>query len=92
MSLVDSLPSVLILGMGGSFMRRLRLSSVVTALSRVVGGSLYYLIQLDVKLSSGQNLAHPSDIVLHEMFVQGVRDWQFADVCECRHPYHSWGP
>jgi len=65
-------------------MLRLRLSTVAGALGGVVGGSLHCLLQFDVRLSSKQNLAHPGDIVLQEMFVQGVRNMQLADECECR--------
>ena len=59
------------MGMGGGFMQRLILSSVITRLCRVVEESLYCLLQLDVNLCSGENLAYPSDVVLQEVSTQG---------------------
>jgi len=49
----------------------------------VVGGNLHCLLQLDVKLCSGENLAYPSDIVLKEVFVQGLRGLEPADEYKC---------
>ena len=50
--LVGRLSLVLILGMEGSFMQRLRLSSIVAMLGEVVDGSLHCLFRLDIGLSS----------------------------------------
>ena len=69
LSLECRLPPTLILGMSGGFMLRLRLSFAIFGLCGVVEGSLHYLLQLDVRLRSGENLAHPSDIVLQKVFV-----------------------
>jgi len=38
---------------------------------------------VDVRLSLGKNLAHLGDIVLQEMFVQGMNDLQLVDKREC---------
>ena len=54
--------------------------------------SLYCLLQVDVRLCSVENFTHPSDIVLEEMLVQGVRNIQCADECEQRHLHHSEEP
>jgi len=40
----------------------------------VVGGSLHHLFYLDVKLRSGEDLAHSGNIVLQEVYVQGMSD------------------
>ena len=47
------LPLVSILGMGDSFIQKLRLSFIIFTLSGVVSESLHCLLQLDVELSSG---------------------------------------
>jgi len=39
---------------------------------------------MDVGLSSGYNLVHPSDIVLQKLLVQGVNDLHPDDERECR--------
>jgi len=44
----------------------------------VVGGNFYRLFKLDVRLSSGKDLAHLGD-VLQDVFVQRVSDLQPAD-------------
>ena len=62
LSFEGRLPSVLILGMARGFVGRL--SSTVIMFSCMVERSLQYLLQLDVGLSSAQDIAHPSDIVL----------------------------
>ena len=48
------------------------------------GKSLHRLFQLDIKLSSRGYLAHLSEIVLQEAFVQGVSNLQPTDECERR--------
>ena len=53
--------------------------------------SLYCLLQVDVRLCSVENFTHPSDIVLEEMLVQGVRNIQYVDEREQRH-HHSEEP
>jgi len=50
----------------------------------VDGKSLHRLFQLDIKLSSRGYLAHLSEIVLQEAFVQGVSNLQPTDECERR--------
>ena len=67
-----------ILSVVESFVRGLRLSFTITCRA-VVGGSLHHLFKLDVRLSSGKNLAHLDDIILQEMFVQRMSDLQVAD-------------
>jgi len=49
-----------------SFMRRLRLSSIIGRFHGVVRGSLHHLFKLDVRLSSGKDFAHIGDM-LQEM-------------------------
>ena len=75
--------------MGGGFLRRLRFSFDVAVLRGMVEESIHRLLQLDVRLYSGENLAHPSDIVLEEVLVQGVRNMQPADECESRHLHRN---
>ena len=62
-------------------MSELRLPSTIASFRSVIGGSLYRFFYLNVRLSSGKNLAH-LDNVLHEVFVQGVSNLQPADKCE----------
>ena len=68
--LVSRLSPVSVLSVVGNFMRRLRLSSTITRLRKVVGGSLHCLFQQDVRLSSVEGLAHLGD-VLQEGLVKG---------------------
>ena len=69
MSLEGKLPAVLILGMGGDFVGRLRLSSAITKLCGVAGVSLHCHLMMDVRLCLGEDFVHPSDIVLQEVFI-----------------------
>ena len=71
-----SYPWIPILGVSEGFMQRLRLSSRITMFRDMVKRSLHYFLQLGAELSSQQDLAHPSDIVLVEVIVQG-RDVKF---------------
>ena len=71
-----------VLSVVGSFVRRLRLSSMIARLRGVTGGSLHRLFKLDIRLGSGKNLAHLGGVVLQEVFVYGVSNMQPADKCE----------
>ena len=51
----------------------------------MVGGSLLCLIELDVRLCSGKELAHLGDVVLQEVLVQRVSDMQSTNECKCRY-------
>ena len=68
--------------MVGGFTRRLQLSSTIAWLCGVVRGSLHRLFELDIRLSTGKNLAHLGDVVLQEMLLQGVSNLQPANVCD----------
>jgi len=57
---------------------------VIARLLGVIGESLHCLLQLNVGLSSGQDLFHPSDIVLQVVLIQGVRDLHPANKRECK--------
>ena len=59
---------------GGASMMQLRVLSVVSTVERLVGGALYCFLQLNVRLSSVQNLTPMGDVVIHQMFVQRVGD------------------
>ena len=50
----------------------------------MVGGSLHRIFKLDVRLSSGKDLAHLGEIVLQEVFVQRISDLYPADERERR--------
>ena len=72
-------------------MRRLRLSSTITRLCGVVEKSFHYILQLVVRLCLGENLANPSDVVLQEVFIQGMRHLQPVDERECRYVFTTVG-
>ena len=65
-------------------MRRFRLSSDIVVLHGMVEGNFHCFLQLDVRLCSGENFAHPSNIVLEEVLVHGVRNLQPVDERESR--------
>ena len=58
---------------------RLQLSFLIARLRRVIGGSLHCFFQVDVGLSSWQNLSHLGNIVLKEM----LRNLHPVDEHEC---------
>jgi len=49
----------------------------------VIDESLHHFLQLDVGLSYRQNITHPSDIVLEEVFEHGVKNMSIVDEREC---------
>ena len=65
--------------------------AAVTALGGVVVNESHRFLQLDIGLSSGQNLAHPSDIVLKDVFVQGLRNLHPTNERECRNVHTAIG-
>ena len=48
----------------------------------MVEESLHRLFELDVRLSSEEDLAHLGNVVLQEVFIQGLSNLQAADECE----------
>ena len=70
---------MLILSVVRSFVGRLRLSSTIARFHGVVGGSLYHLFKLNVRLSTGNDLTHLGDIMLQEVFVQRMSDLHPTD-------------
>ena len=63
-SFVGWLPPILLTSMGWSFMSQLRLLSIATAFERLVDKVLHCFFQLDVRLGSGHDITHPSDVLL----------------------------
>ena len=57
---------------------------VIAALEGVVGGTLHSFLQLDVRLGSTQDFTHPSNVMLQQIFIQGVRNLHPTDECECK--------
>ena len=51
----------------------------------MVGGSLHFLLELDVWLSLRKDFSHLGDVVLHEMLVQRVSDLQSTDKRKCKY-------
>ena len=82
MLLVSGLSLMSVLSVVGSFVRRLRLPSTIARLYRMIRESLHRLFKLDVTLSSGKDLANIGDVVLQEVFVQGVSNLQHTDKCD----------
>jgi len=46
--------------------------------------TLHGFLLLNVRLGPGQDLTHPHDVMLQQVFVLGVRDLQPTDECEYR--------
>ena len=63
-------------------MKRLQLSSTIAWFHGAIGGSLHRLFKLDVRLKSGKDFTHLGDVVLQEVFVQGVTNLQASDKYE----------
>ena len=61
------------------------------AFERLVDGTLHSLFQLNIRLGSRHDFTHLCDIILHHMFVSGVRDLQSADERECRYIFTAVG-
>ena len=85
------LPLILIISMHRSLPLRVHLLFVIVAFERVVDGTLHSLLQLNARLASKQDLTHSCDIMLQQIFVQGVRNLQPADERECRYIFTAVG-
>ena len=62
-----------ILPRGGLWLRLLELGTLVSKTTRRSLSGLFYL---DVLLSPNKDIPHPGDVILHQMFVEGIGDLQ----------------
>ena len=65
--LEGGLSPILVADMGQSLTLRVHLLSIIVTPERVVNGTLHSLLQLNVRLGSGQDFTHPCDVMLQQV-------------------------